>query len=117
MRFTKYILIILTIFLVISGAYSLPLVNDVPRDYKLEQNYPNPFNPSTSIKFDVPKDAGVKLVIYDLIGNQQAVLVDKELRAGSYSVEWDASEFPSGVYLYKLIAPGYTATRKMILIK
>ena len=94
-----------------------PLGNSVPAKYNLSQNYPNPFNPSTNIKFDVPRDVNVKLVIYDIVGNEQATLIDKEIRAGSYSVDWDASSYPSGVYFYKLTAPGFTATKKMILIK
>ena len=94
-----------------------PLGNSVPAKYNLSQNYPNPFNPSTNINFDIPKDVNVKLVIYDIVGNEQATLIDKDLRAGSYSVDWDASSFPSGVYFYKFTADDYSKTNKMILLK
>ncbi len=135
MTISKIILFLTVLFVLFSNSYSTTRTvteftqasfnaagigqfgNDVPKNYKLEQNYPNPFNPSTNIRFDIPGNAEVKLIVYDLIGNQQAVLIDKDLKAGSYSVDWDASEFPSGVYFYRLITPGYTTTKKMILIK
>jgi photosystem II stability/assembly factor-like uncharacterized protein len=97
--------------------------NNVPASYKLYQNYPNPFNPVTKIKFDVSSDSrfrgndNVSLIIYDVLGREVAVLVNKKLNAGIYKVEWDASNFPSGVYFYKLITCSYIETKKMILIK
>jgi hypothetical protein len=94
----------------------------VPGQFQLYQNYPNPFNPVTKIKLDVPsnvksKTANVKIVIYDILGKETEVLMDKQMQAGSYEVEWDASNYPSGVYFYKLITDKFTETRKMVLIK
>lgn len=90
---------------------------DLAKKFILEQNYPNPFNPSTSIKFDLPKTSQVKLFIYDILGNAVETLVNSQLTGGRYSIEWNAAEFPSGVYFYKLETPDYTRTNKMILVK
>ena len=86
------------------------------------QNYPNPFNPSTLIKFDIPNGAkneksNVKIVIYDVLGKQVAVLLDEKLSPGTYEVDWDASDYPSGVYFYSLSSESVVQTRKMVLIK
>jgi hypothetical protein len=90
----------------------------VPGSFSLGQNYPNPFNPTTSIRFDIPKDAKVTFNIYDIIGRLVATLANNELKkAGSYQVDWDATNLPSGVYFYKLVTPEYTESKKMILIK
>ena len=85
--------------------------------YNLEQNYPNPFNPVTKIKFGVPITAIVSLSIYNVIGEQLAVLIDKEFDAGIYEIDFDASNLPSGIYFYKLHAAEFIQTKKMILIK
>ncbi len=89
----------------------------IPNQYRLLQNYPNPFNPTTSILFDIPKQSHVLLKVYDLTGREAAVLVNELLRAGSYSINLNAVNLSSGVYLYKLAAEDFTKTRKMILIK
>lgn len=89
----------------------------IPKSYNLLQNYPNPFNPTTKIKFDVPKASFTKLVIYDLLGREVAELVNEELKAGTYQADWDASNFSSGVYFYKIIAGEYIETKKMVLMK
>lgn len=91
--------------------------SETPVIFKLYQNYPNPFNPSTKIEFDVPKSEFVNLIIYDAHGREVAKLVSEELRPGSYSVDWNASDYPSGVYFYRLTTGNYLETRKMILIK
>jgi hypothetical protein len=83
----------------------------------LHQNYPNPFNPSTSIKFEIPKSSPVKLVICDDLGREAVVLVDENLKAGVYEVNWDAGKISSGVYFYKLITGNFTETKRMVLIK
>ncbi len=93
-----------------------------PKTFSLLQNYPNPFNPSTNIKFDIPnirngRDRSVQLTIYDVLGRVVAVLVNEKLNHGAYSVDWDASNFASGVYFYKLEARDYVQTRKMVLMK
>ena len=86
-------------------------------DFKLEQNYPNPFNPSTKIKFQIPVSGFVNLKVYDVLGTEVATLVNEEKFAGSYEVQFNASEFPSGIYFYTLKAGDFIQTKKMILIK
>ncbi|UCF65198.1 MAG: discoidin domain-containing protein, partial [bacterium] len=83
----------------------------------LENNYPNPFNPKTIISWHLEVSSRVNLTIYNLAGQTIATLVDDRFPAGSHSVEWDASHFSSGVYLYKLETEGFVETRKMILMK
>jgi hypothetical protein len=92
-------------------------INELANSFALEQNYPNPFNPVTNIIFQVPDKNYVKLAVYDVIGNEIAVLLNKTLNRGSYKLEWDASNYPSGVYFYRISADGLTDTKKMILIK
>jgi hypothetical protein len=99
---------------------------EVPQEFKLYQNYPNPFNPVTKIKFDIPA-VGVqyteplRLVIYDILGREVTVLVDEELKPGTYEVEWSAvgggSNYSSGVYFYKIEAGSFVNTKKMVLVK
>jgi hypothetical protein len=88
-----------------------------PKEFSLSQNFPNPFNPSTEIKFDIAKLSNVKLNIYNILGEKVASLVDQSLPAGSYSINWNASNMPSGVYFYKIYAGDFSATKKLILIK
>jgi outer membrane protein assembly factor BamB len=88
-----------------------------PQVFGLMQNYPNPFNPSTTIKFNLPKTSTVTLKIFNILGEAVALLVSENLSAGSYSYEWDASNLPSGLYLYRLEAQGFVETKKMILMK
>jgi hypothetical protein len=85
--------------------------------FELKQNYPNPFNPSTQIAFTIPQKGFVKLVVYNLLGQEVKTLVNETLDAGSHSVDFNASNLPSGVYIYKLSSIGFTKTRKMMLIK
>ena len=94
-----------------------PISNETPSDFKLYHNYPNPFNPITNIKFDIPKSSFVKLVVYNSLGQEVATLVDEKLSAGSYETNWDGTNFPSGVYLYKLETGYFIETRKMVLLK
>jgi len=90
----------------------------VINNYKLEQNYPNPFNPSTIIAFALPKTAFVTLKVYNLIGEEVAALVSAKQPAGNYKVEWDATNFSSGVYFYKLTTDhGFIQTRKLVVLK
>lgn len=93
------------------------IAGEVPDSYSLGQNYPNPFNPSTSIKFDIPKQSFVKIVIYDALGREVQSLVNNDLSPGRYSAEWNASAFPSGVYFYRIYAGQYSDIKKMILMK
>jgi len=94
-----------------------PLGGPVPQFYNLMQNYPNPFNPVTNIKFNIPKSSFVKLTIYDIQGGEIEVLVNQVVNAGSYSTDWDASNYSSGVYIYKLETQDFTSVKKMILVK
>ncbi len=88
-----------------------------PKSFELSQNYPNPFNPNTSIRYNIPKDSKVKIEVYDALGRTVASLVNEYKSAGSYSVNFDASSLASGVYLYKISAGDFTATKKMNLLK
>ncbi len=89
----------------------------IPNNFSLSQNYPNPFNPQTKIKFDVPKASYTKLIIYDLLGREVTTLVSEELKPGTYEADWDAAEFSSGVYFYKIIAGDFREIKKMVLMK
>ncbi len=89
-----------------------------PTAYNLLQNYPNPFNPSTTIKFELPKQSAVYLKIYNVVGEEIATLVNGEvLGNGTYSVTFDASNLPSGVYFYELRSDNVVQSKKMILLK
>jgi hypothetical protein len=88
-----------------------------PKEYSLQQNYPNPFNPTTTIEYKIPKDGYVSLKVYDIKGKEITSLVDKYQSTGSYIVMWDASNFSSGVYFYRIIAGDYSATKRMVLKK
>jgi hypothetical protein len=85
--------------------------------FDLGQNYPNPFNPGTAISYQLPVNSFVTLIIYDVLGNEVAALVNEQKSAGTYEVEFNASDFGSGVYFYTLRAGDYVATKKMILMK
>lgn len=85
--------------------------------FALRQNFPNPFNPSTKIYYSTPKVANVKLTVYDLLGNELAVLVNEEKIPGDYTVNFNAGTNPSGIYMYKLECGNLTQVRKMILLK
>ena len=92
-------------------------VNIQPNDYLVNQNYPNPFNPTTMISYKIPQKSDVSLKVYNLLGKAVETLVDEYKDAGVYSVDFDASELPSGIYYYTLNAEGFTQTRKMLLVK
>lgn len=94
-----------------------PISNQIPNKYNLYQNYPNPFNPATKIKFDLPEKTFVKISIYDISGSEVGILVNSELAGGSYEVNFNAENLSSGVYFYAISTPGYTETKKMILLK
>jgi hypothetical protein len=89
----------------------------IPSTFALHQNYPNPFNPSTTISYDLPVRARVKLVIYNLLGQEVATLVNGEQEPGRYNVKFDASGLPSGIYFYRLEAGKFVDVKKMILVK
>ncbi len=86
-------------------------------DYVLEQNYPNPFNPSTTIKFGLPEKSNVVLTVYNSLGAEVATLVNEVREAGSYEVEFNADNFSSGIYYYKIASGNFVETKKMILLR
>jgi len=90
---------------------------ELPRHFVLEQNYPNPFNPTTVISYQLSVVSGVNLRVFDLLGREVAVLVNEEKPAGTYSVIWNATGFPSGLYFYALQAGIQRQTKGMMLIK
>ena len=93
-----------------------------PNYFYLEQNYPNPFNPVTVINYSIPNvgftlQQNIVLKVYDVLGREVVKLVDKKLNSGYYKVEWDAADYPSGIYFYNLQSGNYSNTKKMILLK
>jgi hypothetical protein len=91
--------------------------NVVPEGFALMQNYPNPFNPSTTIKFNLTTPSIVKLIVYNILGQKVATVVDERLGAGTHAVLFDASRFSSGVYIYRLEAGDFRSQKKMLLIR
>jgi len=88
-----------------------------PRQFNLYQNYPNPFNPNTQIKYELPERANVRLTVYNIVGQEIAVLVNEQQNSGTYTIGFDANKFSSGVYFYKLEAGNKASVKSMILLK
>jgi hypothetical protein len=88
-----------------------------PVDFSLSQNFPNPFNPTTSIKFSVPETTPVTIKVYDVLGNEIAVLLDEVKDAGTYKIAYNATETASGVYFYQIKASGFVAVKKMSILR
>ncbi len=88
-----------------------------PYEFALSQNYPNPFNPSTVISYQLAERSQITLKVFDILGREVATLINEEKPAGSYQIEWDARNFASGVYLYRLNAGAFGETKKLILLK
>lgn len=91
--------------------------NAIPDKFILEQNFPNPFNPVTSIVFKVKQNSDVNIVIFDVNGREIETIVNNRFTTGTYSVDWNAANFSSGVYFYQMTAGNFKETRKMILTK
>jgi hypothetical protein len=94
----------------------------IPREFNLSQNYPNPFNPTTTIKYELPQQADVKLEIFDMLGRQVRTLVNRSHQAGYYIINWDGRDeqgqmVASGVFFYQLRAGSFVQTRKMALVR
>jgi len=89
----------------------------IPKDYTLNQNYPNPFNPSTTISFNLPSSGFTSLKIYNALGKEVAILLNKEVQTGNYEIEWNATGLPSGIYFYQLQAGDFIEMKKMILLR
>jgi hypothetical protein len=98
-----------------------PISGVIPDKYFLRNNYPNPFNPETSIEFGIPSGSFVRLTVYNALGKEMAVLVNDNLPAGTYSVQWNASALNTGIYFYRIEAEGMNApfieVKKMMLVK
>ena len=97
-------------------------LSSLPGEYKLDQNIPNPFNPSTVIGYRIPEAASVRLAIYNLLGQEVRVLVDRHTEAGSFTATWDGKDemgrqVSSGIYLYRIQAGGFSASRRMLFLK
>jgi hypothetical protein len=106
-----------------SFKYSSEVDLTITTEFALEQNYPNPFNPSTKIIYSIPFKSNIKVLIYNSIGENIAVLIDELQSTGTYEVNWDASNFASGIYFYSINAVPtegndiFQSVRKMILLK
>jgi len=99
-----------------------PISNEVPVRFELSQNYPNPFNPTTYVNFAVAKQSDVSIKIYDIMGREVKTLVNEKMLPGKYKVDWQSDNnsgkiVSSGVYFYRIIAGGFTDTKKMILVR
>ena len=92
-------------------------IASIPKYFQVKQNYPNPFNPTTSIAFSLPQADNVRLIVYNVLGQEIAVLADRQFSAGNHTIEWDASNVSSGMYLYRLETSNLTSTKKMLLLK
>ncbi len=102
----------------VTGLVGVQLLGtEIPKEYSLFDNYPNPFNPVTNIEFSLPEFSSVKLVVFNILGKEIGVPVNEQLNAGTYRAEWNAADYPSGVYFYRIKTDGFTDTKKMILIK
>lgn len=91
--------------------------SEIPSSFKLKQNYPNPFNPTTNIRFDVVKESYISLKVFDIRGELVETLVYEKLAPGTYQTSWNASQYASGVYFYKIIANGFVETNRMLYLK
>ena len=102
-------------------------LSNLPKEFALVQNFPNPFNPSTTLKYEIPKESYVTLKVYDILGREVATLVNKQQKAGYYEVQFStgggyvyggtAYTLTSGVYFYRIKAEEFTDTKKMILLR
>ena len=90
---------------------------EIPEQFELFQNYPNPFNPTTTIRFAIPRNSDVTLTVFNFLGQPVATLLSGRFDAGDYKIEWNATEFPSGTYFYRIQAGEFTQTRRLTLLK
>ena len=114
----KKSLLLITFFVVLTSL-GFAQENDISTaiEFSLEQNYPNPFNPTTTIKYSLHSTSSVQLKVYNVLGNEIATIVNEELPAGDYSLNYDASNLPSGIYFYTLTTNDFSKTKKMTLVK
>jgi len=108
-----------TIHIVVEKAIVIGVDDDLalPEEFALFQNYPNPFNPSTMIKYAIPANSEVRIEIFNMLGQSVSLLVNSEKPAGYYETNWDASNLPSGTYIYRIISGTFTESRKMLLLR
>lgn len=99
------------------GVTSANETEKIPTEFALYQNYPNPFNPSTVIRYQLPEYSNVTLKVYDILGNEMVTLVNQYKSPGKHEIEWNASEFASGVYYYRLQTDNYSSIKKLILLR
>ena len=92
-------------------------LNDLPEHFSLEQNYPNPFNPTTTIKYSVLKESFVIIKIYNVLGKEINTLVNERKSEGNYTINFNATNLPSGVYFYRMQAGSFVSTKKFVLLK
>jgi hypothetical protein len=107
---------------VVTPNFKLIATDIYPANFNLEQNYPNPFNPITTIKFTIPKETRVQILVFDITGRLVKTLLDKTLPAGEHLITWDGtdengSKVSSGVYIYRMYSDNFISTKKMILAK
>jgi hypothetical protein len=91
--------------------------NNLPRKFVLYQNYPNPFNPLTHIRFGLPKSSDVKIEIFDILGQKVGTLLNTKKPAGYHTIDFDATNFASGLYLYRIQVQGFVDVKKMVLLR
>jgi len=96
---------------------SVEAETEIPMDYSLSQNFPNPFNPTTNISFNLPTASNVSLKVYDMLGQEVAIVLNQFMNAGRFEVKFDASSLPTGIYTYSLSAGNFQSIKKMMLIK
>jgi len=99
------------------GTTGISEVSAIPDNYSLSQNYPNPFNPVTNIKFSIPKQEIVKITVYNSYGKEISVLLNKQLAAGTYKINFYGENLSSGIYFYKMDAENFSQSKSMILLK
>ena len=98
------------------------MLSPLPEEFALYQNYPNPFNPFTTIQYDIPFQAAVRLVVYDILGREVVQLVDQTLDAGYHSTMWNGQDYrglpvTAGIYFVQLQSSDFIKTQKMIFLK
>lgn len=105
-------------FIIHTTTVGIENISDIiPEEYNLYQNYPNPFNPETNIKFDLPKNGYVNLVLYDITGKEVLEMVNQNLKAGKYNYKLNGTNLNSGIYFIRLISDNFSQTRKIVLVK
>jgi hypothetical protein len=117
---TPTVFVVDTFYVRLHNQVGVSQISSIVKGYELQQNYPNPFNPSTSIKFSLPKNTEVNLIVYDMQGREVTRLLNNvQLSQGSYKYDFNTGDFnlSSGVYFYKLVTSDFTSTKKMLLIK